>query len=44
MINEGPNIKDIPITQYQVVLDDLIKQKPIYRIEETKIKMNEIGG
>jgi cyclic pyranopterin phosphate synthase len=44
MINEGPNIKDTPVTQYKAVLDELIRQKPIYRIEETQVKMNEIGG
>ena len=44
MINEGPNISETPIEQYSAVLNELINKKPNYRIEETKIKMNEIGG
>jgi cyclic pyranopterin phosphate synthase len=44
MINEGPNISETPIEQYSAVLNELINKKPNYRIEETMIKMNEIGG
>lgn len=44
MINEGPDISKTPLESYETVLNDLINQKPNYRIEKTNIKMNEIGG
>jgi cyclic pyranopterin phosphate synthase len=44
MINEGPNLKNIEVDKYELILNELINKKPNYRLEETDIKMNEIGG
>ena len=44
MINEGPNLTNIEVDQYELVLNELINKKPNYRLEGTDIKMNEIGG
>lgn len=44
MINDGPSIRDLHTEGYEYVLDQVIQQKPIYRLDGTHIKMNEIGG
>jgi cyclic pyranopterin phosphate synthase len=44
MINEGPNLKDLSLKQYDKTLEKLIANKPNYRIEKNDLTMNEIGG
>ncbi len=44
MINEGPNISELAPQDYEAVLNELINKKPNFRLENTEVKMNEIGG
>ena len=44
MINEGPDIRHLPRSEYTKTLQELIQKKPINRLYGTHVKMNEIGG
>lgn len=44
MVSEGPSIKDLAISEYEMVLQELIEKKPLGRLELTELTMNEIGG
>jgi cyclic pyranopterin phosphate synthase len=44
MINEGPNLSDLPLVDYEMTLKELIEKKPNTRLHSNNLKMNEIGG
>ena len=44
MINEGPNLSNLEVDNYEIVLNELINKKPNFRLEGNEMKMNEIGG
>lgn len=44
MINEGPNLTDVTVDNYELILNELINKKPFTRLEGTTHQMNEIGG